>query len=118
VLPNLRQQFSFDTYLFPPTSGEILLATIMKAAVVSTKSPEFGLLKTPRHYFIDMPAGARAAGMFGGGGNGPDSTAAKAAPTEIGAGLAKLCWTSSISAGVICLFIFLSISRFDFGTTL
>ena len=31
----------------------------------------------------------------------------KAALSEIGANLAKLCWTSSISAGVICLFIFL-----------
>jgi hypothetical protein len=72
---------------------------------------------TPRHYFIVMPAGAIAAGMLGGGGHGPDSTAAKAAPTEIGADLAKLCWTSSISAGVICLFIFLSLSRFDFGAT-
>src|SRR5262249_25998076 len=31
----------------------------------------------------------------------------KAALSESGATLAKLCWTSSISAGVICLFIFL-----------
>jgi len=31
----------------------------------------------------------------------------KAALSEIGANLAKLCWTSSISAGIICLFIFL-----------
>jgi hypothetical protein len=37
--------------------------------------------------------------------------------SEIGSGLAKLFWTSSISAGVICLFIFLSISRLDFGVT-
>ena len=72
---------------------------------------------TPRHYFIVMPAGAIAAGMFGGGGHGPDSTPTKAALSEIGSGLAKLCWTSLISAGVICLFIFLSLSRFDFGAT-
>ena len=41
----------------------------------------------------------------------------KAALSEIGASLVKLCWTSSISAGVICLFIFFSSSRFDFGAT-
>src|SRR5690349_21527740 len=70
-----------------------------------------------RHYFIVMPAGAIAAGMFGGGGHGPGSTPTKAALSEIGSGLAKLFWTSSISAGVICLFIFLSISRLDFGVT-
>jgi hypothetical protein len=70
---------------------------------------------TPRHYFIVTPANAIAAGMFGGGGHGPDSTAAKAAPTEIGASLAKLCWASSISAGVICLFIFFSSSRVVLG---
>ena len=69
------------------------------------------------HYFIVMPAGAIAAGMFGGGGHGPDRTSAKAALSEIGASLVKLCWTSSISAGVICLFIFFSSSRFDFGAT-
>ena len=44
--------------------------------------------------------------MFGGGGHGPDSTPTKVALSEIGASLAKLCWTSSISLGVICLFIF------------
>lgn len=52
--------------------------------------------------------------MFGGGGHGPDSIAAKAAPIEIGAGLAKLCWTRLISDGVICLFIFLLLFTFDF----
>ena len=79
--------------------------------------PASSISKALFHHFIVMPAGAIAAGMFGGGGHGPDSTAAKAAPTEIGAGLAKLCWMSPISAGVICLFIFLSLSRFDFGAT-
>jgi hypothetical protein len=49
--------------------------------------------------------------MFGGGGHGPDSTPTKAAFSKIGANLTKLCWTSSISAGVICLFIFFSSSR-------
>src|SRR6516225_3649808 len=44
-----------------------------------------------------MPAGAIATEMFGGGGHGPDSTPTKAALSEIGSGLAKLCWTSSIS---------------------
>jgi hypothetical protein len=48
--------------------------------------------------------------MFGGGGHGPDSIPAKVALAEIGASLA-------ISAGVICLFIFFSTSRFDFGAT-
>jgi hypothetical protein len=42
VLPNFRQQFSFDTYFFPPTSGKIHMATILKAAVASTKSPNSG----------------------------------------------------------------------------
>jgi hypothetical protein len=70
---------------------------------------------TPTHYFIVMPAGAIAAGMFGGGGHGPGCTSAKAALSEIGASLAKLCWTSAISVGVICLFILFSSSRFDFG---
>jgi hypothetical protein len=59
---------------------------------------------TPTHYFIVMPAGAIAAGMFGGGGHGPDCTSAKVL-SEIGASLANLCWTSSISAGVISLAI-------------
>ena len=45
--------------------------------------------------------------MFGGG-NGPASTSAKVTLSEIGASLVKLCWTISISAGVICLFIFFS----------
>ena len=72
---------------------------------------------TPTHYFIVMPAGAIAAGMFGGGGHGPDSIPTKPALSEIGASLAKLCWASSISADVICLFIFFSSSRFDFGAT-
>ena len=67
------------------------------------------------HYFIVTLAGAMAAGMFGGGGHGPDFTPTKAAFSEIGANLAKLSSTSSISAGVICLFIFFSSSRFDFG---
>jgi hypothetical protein len=49
------------------------------------------------------------------GGHGPDSTPTKPALSEIGASLAKPCWMSSISAGVICLFIFFSSSRFDFG---
>ena len=67
------------------------------------------------YYFIAAQAGATAAGMFGGGGHGPDSTPTKAAFCEIGASQAKLCWRSSISAGVICLFIFFSSSRLDFG---
>src|SRR5215831_14370943 len=62
-----------------------------------------------------MPAGAIAAGMFGGGGHGPDCTSAKAALSEIGANLAKLCWTRSISAGVICLFIFFSLHGLTLG---
>ena len=52
--------------------------------------------------------------MFGGG-NGPASTSTKVVLAEIGASPANLCWRSSISAGVICLFIFFSSSRFDFG---
>ena len=32
---------------------------------------------TPPHYFIVMPAGAIAAGMFSGGGHGPDCISAK-----------------------------------------
>jgi len=42
VLPIFRQQFSFDTYFFPPASGKIHMATIMKAAVASTKFPNSG----------------------------------------------------------------------------
>jgi hypothetical protein len=68
--------------------------------------------RSKTHYFIVTLASARAAGMFGGE-HGPDSTPTKAAVAEIGASL--LCWRSSISAGVICLFIFFSSSRFDFG---
>jgi hypothetical protein len=49
--------------------------------------------------------------MFGGG-NGPASTSTKAAFREIEANRAKLCWRTSISAGVICLFIFFSSSRY------
>jgi hypothetical protein len=64
-----------------------------------------------------MPAGAIAAGMFGCGGHGPDCISAKATLSDIGASLAKLCWTSSISVDVICLFIFFSFPRFDFGAT-
>jgi hypothetical protein len=36
VLPNFRQQFSFDTYFICGISGKIHMATIMKAAVAST----------------------------------------------------------------------------------
>jgi hypothetical protein len=68
--------------------------------------------RSKTHYFIVTLASARAAGMFGGG-HGPDSTPTKATLAEIGASL--LCWRSSISACVICLFIFFSSSRFDFG---
>jgi hypothetical protein len=71
-------------------------------------------VRSKTHYFIVTLASARAAGMFGGG-HGPDSTPTEAALTEIEASPAKLCWRSSISAGVICLFIFFSSSRFDFG---
>jgi hypothetical protein len=70
--------------------------------------------KRTSHYFIVMPASARAAGTFGGG-NGPDSIPTKVAFSESGANLAKLCWRTSISAGVICLFIFFSSSQFDLG---
>ena len=42
VLPNFRQQFSFDTYFFAPASGKIHIATIMKVAVASTKFPNSG----------------------------------------------------------------------------
>jgi hypothetical protein len=56
------------------------------------------------HYIIVTLAGAIAEGMFGGGGHGPDSIPTKA--DLFGASVAKLCFTSSISAGVICLFIF------------
>ena len=56
------------------------------------------------HYIIVTLAGAIAEGMFGGGGHGPDFIPTKA--DLFGASLAKLCFTSSISAGVICLFIF------------
>jgi hypothetical protein len=62
------------------------------------------------HYFIVTLAGAIAAGMLGGGGHGPDSTPTKAAISKIVANPAKLCWMSSISAAVICLFIFFSSS--------
>ena len=58
--------------------------------------------KRDRHvdrYFIVTLASARAAEMFGGG-NGPASTSTKVTLSEIGASLAKLCWTISISAGV------------------
>jgi hypothetical protein len=47
VLPNFRQQFSFDTYFFPPASGKIHMATIMKAAVASTKFPNSGRTGEP-----------------------------------------------------------------------
>jgi len=70
--------------------------------------------RSKTHYFIVTLASARAAGMFGGG-NGPASTSTKVVLAEIGASPANLCWRSSISAGVICLFIFFSSSRFDFG---
>src|SRR5262249_58308538 len=49
--------------------------------------------------------------MFGGGGHGPDPTSTKAILSEFGTSLAKLCWTNSISAGVICLFIFFLLLR-------
>jgi hypothetical protein len=65
-------------------------------------------------YFIATLASAIAAGMFGGG-NGPASTSTKAAFPEIGASQAKLCWRSSISAGVICLFIFFSSARLSWS---
>jgi hypothetical protein len=35
VLPNFRQQFSFDTYFICGISGKIHMATIMKAAVAA-----------------------------------------------------------------------------------
>jgi hypothetical protein len=41
-------------------------------------------LKPPSHYFIVTLASAIAAGMFGGGGHGPDSTSTKATLSEIG----------------------------------
>ena len=47
VLPNFRQQFSFDTYFFPPASGKSHMATIMKAAVASTKFPNSGRTGEP-----------------------------------------------------------------------
>jgi len=62
------------------------------------------------NYFIVTLAGAIAAGIFGGGGHGPDSTPTKAALSKIAARRAKLCWWSSVSAGVICLFISFSSS--------
>src|SRR5262245_41537724 len=49
--------------------------------------------------------------MFGGG-NGPASISTKMTLSEIRASLATLCWTSSISAGVIGLFIFFSFPRY------
>jgi hypothetical protein len=62
-----------------------------------------------------MPAGAIPAGMFGGGGHGPDSTLTKPALSEIGANLAKPCWMSSISAGVILFVHFLLLFTVSFG---
>ena len=47
VLPNFRQQFSFDTYFFAPASGKIHIATIMKVAVPSTKFPNSGRTGEP-----------------------------------------------------------------------
>ena len=47
VLPNFRQQFSFDTYFFAPASGKIHIATIMKVAVASTKFPNSGRTGEP-----------------------------------------------------------------------
>src|SRR5215470_8077355 len=58
----------------------------------------------PSHYFIVTLASAKAAGTFEGA-LGPDSTPK--------ASLVKACWNSSISAGVICLFIFVSYSTDD-----
>src|SRR6516225_4154065 len=55
-----------------------------------------------------MLASAIAAGMCIAGGNGPASTPTKVVLSETGASLPRLSWTSSISAGVICLFIFFS----------
>src|SRR5262245_24535317 len=59
-----------------------------------------------RHYFIVTLASAKAAGTFEGA-LGPDSTPK--------ASLVKLCRNSSISAGVIGLFIFFSSYRLDVG---
>src|SRR5215471_15499197 len=59
-----------------------------------------------------MLASAITAGMFSADGDGPASTPTKAALSEIGASLERLCWTSPISAGVICLFIFSPPSHF------
>jgi hypothetical protein len=47
VLPNFRQQFSFDIYFFPLASGKIHMVTIMKAAVASTKFPNSGRTGEP-----------------------------------------------------------------------
>ena len=47
LLPNFRQQFSFDTYFFPPASGKIHIETIMKAAVARTKFPNAGRTGEP-----------------------------------------------------------------------
>jgi hypothetical protein len=47
VLPNFRQRFSFDTYFFPPASGKIHMATIMKAAVARMKFPNSGRTGEP-----------------------------------------------------------------------
>jgi hypothetical protein len=47
VLPNFRQQFSFDTYFFPLASGKIYMATIMEAAMASTKFPNWGRTGEP-----------------------------------------------------------------------
>src|SRR4029453_18743076 len=63
--------------------------------------------RSKTHYFIVTLASAIAAGIFGGG-HGPGSTPTKVAFSEIGANLAKLCWRSSISAPVICFFLFFS----------
>jgi hypothetical protein len=58
------------------------------------------------HYFVVALASARAAGIFDRG-HGPGSTSTEATLAEIEASLAKLCWRS-YSAGVICLFNFVS----------
>src|SRR5262249_39210853 len=61
--------------------------------------------KATPHYFIATLAGAIGAGMLWLH-HGPPSTSTKVTLSEIGASLAKLCWRTSISAGVIGLFIF------------
>jgi hypothetical protein len=47
VLPNFRQQFSFDTYFISGGLRKIHMATIMKAAVASTKFPNSGRTGEP-----------------------------------------------------------------------